>query len=287
MGIDDFDRLYYLHLYNTGWIEEGCSALGLVLEEDGPAMLTTNDVSLGTQASEEAADAMLKVFSDAEPHGFAGVGTRCRVTVYRSVNDAGLMLGGASGHPKFNWPDNPECLNIYFQMRLLSQHCADCGDVRHFVSQYRTSGTCGMNSLAVDANGNMLGFELESDNIAFREPEGGMLLEVNHWQHPDLQASARTADPDFWRSPNYYNSQDRIHYFDYYRDTFRAMKTLDELIDFSFDEYAPGRLLQEEGTNIDDWTTAYAIFMTSRDRRMRVCSHPLDRGRWDEVRCPG
>ena len=286
-GLEGLDQTYYLHIYSTGREADGCSALGLTLEDDGPAMLTTNDACHADRAEEVSGSAILKTLPDLKPHGVLGVGRRCNVTVFRAVNDAGLLLGGASGHPKYNWPDNPETVNLYFTMRLIAQHCGDCDDVRHFARQYRISGVKGTNGVAVDAGGNMLGFELESENIAFREPEDGMVLEVNHWQHPDLQVPARAGRPEFWQSPYYYNSQNRIHYLDYYREQFRQVKKIQDLVDFAFDVHSPGSILQSDGHNIADWVTCQAFFMTARDRMMRVHAHPVTKGDYDEARYPG
>ncbi len=285
-GIERFDHTYFLHTKDTGREADGCSAFGILLKEDGPALLATLDVCHPGREGERVDETVVKVFPDLKPHGLVGIGSTCSVTVWRSVNDAGLMLGSASGHPKFHWPDNPEHLHLQFQMRLLGQYCGDCDDVRHFLKQYRISGGKGTNGTAVDAGGNMLGFELESENIAFREPEEGMVLEVNHWQHPDLQAPSRVPRADFWQSPYYYNSQNRIQYLAYYRERFKGMATLDELIDFSFDVHAPGRILQVGGHNVADWVTSHALFMTARDRKMRVYAWPLDKERYDEVRYP-
>ena len=207
-GISDLDLTYYLHLINTGPEEKGCSAFGLLLTDDGPALVRTNDgphpgKPVEQMKVEQKNDYHLATFPDLKPHGFLGVWSVYRLTVSTSVNDAGLMIGGASGHPKFHWPDNPEHVNLYFTLGLLTQHCADCDDVRHFLRQYRISGVKGITCTAVDARGNILGCELESENVAFREPEDGMLLEVNHWQHPDLQDPARSARPDFWKRDYY------------------------------------------------------------------------------------
>ena len=38
-----FDHAWYSHVHWTGAASEACSTLGIVLEEDGPAMLSTND----------------------------------------------------------------------------------------------------------------------------------------------------------------------------------------------------------------------------------------------------
>ena len=40
-----------------------------------------------------------------------------------------------------------------------------------------------------------MGFELESENIVFIDPEAEMVIETNHWQHPDLQGPSRAAFP--------------------------------------------------------------------------------------------
>ncbi len=285
-GLEGFEQTFFLHLYHTGREEDGCSALGLLLREDGPALLATNDVCHPGRETQKVAGSALKVFSDVKPHGFLGLGDRCSITVWRSVNDSGLMLGSASGHPKFHWPDNPEHINLHFQMRLLTQYCGDCDDVRHFLKQYRISGVKGINGTAVDAKGNILGIELESENIAFREPEDGMVLEVNHWQHPDLQEPSREPRADFWQGGYYYNSQNRVQYLAYHKERFRQMKTLDELIDFSFDVHAPGRLLQMGEYNIEHWVTSHAVFMRCKDRKMRVYTCPLDKEEYTEAQLP-
>jgi hypothetical protein len=171
-------------------------------------------------------------------------------------------------------------------MHVLGQYCGDCGDVRHFLRRYRSSGWMGVTGVAVDAGGNMVGLELESENIAFREPEDGMVLETNHWQHPDLQVPGRAAVPDFWQKPYYYNSQNRVQYFACHREAFRKLRTMQDLIDYSFDVQEPGRLLQIEGYNIANWMTSHAAFVTSRDRKMRVYTYPLDKGQYTEVAYP-
>ena len=282
-GLESFDHTYYLHVYHTGREEDACSAFGILLADDGPAMLRTYDPSSVEGAEEGVRHKILSNLPDCKPHGFVGIGERCQCWVSTSVNDAGLLLGAASGHAKFHWPDNPEHLNLYFTIHLLAQHCADCDDVRHFLKQYRISGVKGITGAAVDARGNVLGFELESENIAFREPEDGMAVETNHWQHPDLQGPSRAAVPGFWQSPYYYNSQNRVQYVAYHRKALKRMRTLDELTDFSFDVHSPGRILQMDRCNIANWATCHAIFMTSRDRRMRVHEYPLNKERYTEV----
>ena len=291
-GIENFDHTYFLHIFSSGREKEACSALGILLGEDGPALLRTYDTSNPGHGdgplhgrARYLKDLYIAVYPDRKPHGFVGVGDRCSITGHTSVNDAGLMLGFASGVPKFTWPDNPEYLNLFLLMDLLGQHCADCDDVRHFIEEYRISGIKGLTGTAVDANGNMLGLELESENTAFREPEDGIVLETNHWEHPDLQAKARVAVPDFWRSPGYYNSQNRHQYVAYYRETLKQMRAVDELIDFSFDVYAAGRLLQVEDY-FSNRITCHALFMTSRDRKMRAYTYPLDKTVHTDVAFP-
>lgn len=292
-GIKNFDLTYFLHVFSTGESEgNACSAFGILLDEDGPALLRTYDSSNPGHAPgplhgtvRYLKDLYIAVYPDRKPHGFVGVGDRCSITGHTSVNDAGLLLGWASGVPKFNWPDNPEYINLFLLMDLLGQHCSDCDDVRHFIKQYRISGNKGLTGTAVDAKGNMVGLELESENVAFREPEDGLILETNHWEHPDLQAKARVAVPDFWRSPQYYNSQNRHQYMAYYREAFKRMRTLEEFIDFSFDVYAAGRLLQVEDY-FSKRITTHALFMTARDRKMRAHTYPLDKTIYTEVTCP-
>ncbi|GEM_PF-3072113 len=282
-GIENFDHTYYLHVFDTGRAEDGCSAFGILLRDDGPAMLRTYDPSNSAGKDYYLKDRFLAAFPDCKPHGFVGMGGHHFCFVHTSVNDAGLMAGWASGAPKFHWRDNPEHVYLLFMAGLIPQYCADCEDVRHFIKQYRISGPWGLTGVAMDARGNMVGLELESENIAFRELEDGMVLETNHWQHPGLQVPARAAVPDFWQSPYYYNSQNRVQYFAYYREAFKKMKTLNEFMDFSFDMHAPGRILQVEGYNIANWITSHAIFMTNRDRRVRVHAYPLEKDRYTEV----
>ncbi len=282
-GIEDFDQTYYLHIYHTGGEAEGCSSFGLLLDDDGPAMLRTYDTSSLARAKDFVDEKILVGLPDTRPHGFVGVGERLGITVSTSVNDAGLLLGTASGHRRFNWTTHPEHVNLYFTIHLLAQYCADCDDVRHFLEQYRISGVKGLTGAAVDAEGNMVGFELESENIAFLEPEEEMVIETNHWQHPDLQGPSREATPEWWEGSSYYNSQNRVQYVAYHRETFKRMRTMDELIDFSFDVHAPGRILQVPEYNIADWVTTHAIFMTSKDRKMRVHRYPLEKDQYTEI----
>ena len=286
-GIEDFDQTYYLHTKYTGRGAEGCSSLGISLVEDGPALLTTNDACHGGNVEVRVKETVLKTFPEVRPHGVMGIGSRAKTGVWRTVNDRGLCIGSASGHPKFNWPDDPEYVNFQFHMRLIPQYCGDCDDVRHFINQYRVSGVKGITCVAIDAKGNILGLELESENVAFREPEDGLLLEVNHWQHPDLATPAWKTVPRFWERDYYYNSFNRIQYLAYHRERFGEIRTMPELVDFCFDHHAPGRILQVPGYNIANWATTHAVFMTARDRRMRVYALPLNRESYDEATCPG
>lgn len=279
-GIENFDHTFLLHVYFTAADLNGCSALGIMLKDDGPAMLRTYDTSSIGRVEDFVKDKILMGLPDGRPHGLAGIGERFGVTVGTAVNDAGLLVGCASGHRKYNPGANPEHVNLYFTTHLLAQYCSDCDDVRHFLRQYRISGIKGLTGVAVDAAGDMVGFELESANIALREPEKGMVLETNHWQDPDLQRPSRKADPDWWASASYYNSQNRVHYLACHRDAFEKMRTVSELTDFSFDVHAPGRILQSPETNIGSWFTTHGIFMTSWDRKLRVHRYPLEKDRF-------
>jgi hypothetical protein len=285
-GFTNFDEVYFHHIYGTGGAPEGCSALGIILDEDGPAMLSTNDASGSDGPKMVLQDSYLGVFPSLEPHGFAGIMRRSDILAVRTINDRGLSLGWASGHPKFNWPDNPEYLNLYLAPYLIAQYCGTCEDVRHFLNQYRVSGLKGYTGTAVDIEGNILGIEAESERIAFREPEHGLLLETNHWQESCLQEQSKASVPEFWRSPYFNNSQNRIQYLSYFNKNFMKMTSIEELIDFSFDVEAPGRILQSPGYNIGDWTTVYAVFMNSRDRSMRVHTYPLVKETYTEVKYP-
>ena len=113
-----------------------------------------------------------------------------------------------------------------------------------------------------------------------------MVIETNHWQHPDLQGPSREANPEWWQGSYYLNSQNRVQYVVYHRETFMSMRTMEELIDFSFDVHAPGRILQMPERNIDNWATSQAIFMGSRGRKMRVYEYPLEEDRYTEMVLP-
>lgn len=282
-GIENFDHTYLLHVYFTAPDLDGCSALGIILKDDGPAMLRTYDTSSAGRVEDFVKDKILMRLPDSMPRGLVGIGERFGTTVGTAINDASLLIGSASGHRKFNPGANPEHVNLYFTAHLLAQYCSDCDDVRHFLRQYRISGIKGLTGVAVDADGDMVGFELESENIALREPENGMVIETNHWQDPDLQRASREADPDWWSSASYYNSQNRIQYMARHRDAFESMRTVDELTDFSFDVHAPGRILQSPETSIGNWHTTHGILMTSRDRKLRVHRYPLEKGQFTEM----
>ena len=279
----EFDQSYYLHLYHTGVEMQGCTSLGLMLRDDGPAMLRTYDTGSLEKVRKFVRDKVLVGLPDLRPHGFVGVREWYNAVVGTAVNDAGLLLGTASGHRRFSHSQNPEHVNLYFTIHLLAQHCADCDDVRRFLDQYRLSGIKGITGAAVDAAGNMVGFELESENIAFVEPEDGLVIETNHWQHPDLQGPSRAANPEWWESPYCYNSQNRLQYVAAHRERFRGLRTVQELVDFSFDVHAPGRILQMPERNIGNSATSHGIFMTSRDRRMRVHRFPLNKEDYTEM----
>ncbi len=284
-GMDSFEHAYYSHVLWAGPMEEACSTLGILLEEDGPAMLSTNDGGTDTVPG-TVSNTVVSIFPDTKPHGMMGLGTQRQVTLGMAVNDSGLAVGANSGHRKFNYVSNPECVNLYFVVHLLAQHCGDCDDVRHFVEQYRISGQKGMNLVTVDAAGNILGLELESENVAISEAQDGMLLEVNHWQHPKLRNPSRAANPDFWDGSYYYNSQARVMYFAHYRNVFARMKTMQDLVDFSFDVHAPGRILQMLDLNVGNLISCQVMFATVRDRSMRLYLHPIEKDDYEEFRYP-
>ena len=280
-GMESLEHAYHNHLHWTGPAQDACSTLGVLLEADGPAMLSTNDGHMDT-APNTVENTVFSTFPDAKPHPLMGLGSQTHVVLGWAMNDSGLTIGANSGHRRFNSTTNPEHLNLYFVVHLIAQHCSDCDDVRHFVDQYRISGQKGMNIVAIDAAGNMLGVELESQNIAVCEAQDGLLLEVNHWQHPKLRNPSRTANPEWWKGDYYYNSQARVMYLAHYRNIFTRMKTLEELIDFSFDVHAPGRILQMPDRNIGNMVSCQIVFATVKDRRARVYLHPIDKGDYEE-----
>ncbi|MAG35497.1 MAG: hypothetical protein CL878_04525 [Dehalococcoidia bacterium] len=285
-GMESFEQAYYCHLHWTGPAAEACSTLGIVLEDDGPALFSTNDIGPDNVDS-IVEDTVVCVLPDARPRGLLGVGSQTHVTVMSAaVNEAGLAMGSNSGHRKFNPVVNPECLNIYFVVHLLAQHCSDCADVRHFVEQYRVSGQKGWNLAVVDAAGNILGLELESENIAISEAQDGLLLEVNHFQHPKLQAPSRAADPEFWEGPYYYNSQARVMHVAHYRPVFAQMRTLVDLVDFSFDVHASGRLVQLPGRNLGNLISCQVVFASARERTIRLHLHPVHKSDYEEFQYP-
>jgi hypothetical protein len=283
-GIESLEQTYYLHVYYTGRRQEGCSALALQLPEDGAVLFSTNDVHREERAAELVGDTVLKAFPDARPHGLLGIGTGWSIGTARSLNTAGLAIGLASGHPKFQWPDDPETINLHVLPRLLGQHCASCDDVRHFLRRYRVSGEKGLTGVAVDAAGSILGFELEScHGIHFRDAEDGLLLEVNHWQHADLAESSRGGRHDFWESPYYYNSQNRVQHVAACQDELRRLPTVDALVDHAFESHAPGRLLQTSSHSIAGWVTAYLVVFTPADGTMRLFTAPLSRSGEEQI----
>ena len=51
---------------------------------------------------------------DLAPHSYVSMGDVLMISPITAVNDAGLIVANASGHPKFNFSNNPETVNIYF-----------------------------------------------------------------------------------------------------------------------------------------------------------------------------
>ena len=74
-----------------------------------------------------------------------------------------------------------------------------------------------------------------------------------------------------------------MQYVAFHRETFKKMRTVNELIDFSFDVHTPGRILQAPEYNIANWVTSHAIFMTSKDQKMRVHTRPLEKDQYIEI----
>ncbi len=284
-GMESLEHAYHSHVHWTGPAMDSCSTLGILLGDDGPAMLSTNDMG-ASHVERTVETTVVSTLPDTKPHGVMGLGSETHVTLGWAVNDAGLLVGANSGHRRFNPDSNPEHLNLYFTVHLLAQHCSDCADVRRFVEQYRISGPKGLNLVTVDAAGNVLGLELESENIAFSEAQDGLLLETNHWQHPRLQKPSRVAEPQWWQDYYYYNSQARVMYLAHFRSVFSRMKTMRDLIDFSFDVHAPGRILQMPDRNIGNIISCQVVFATAKDRKMRLYLHPLDKSGYKEFCYP-
>jgi hypothetical protein len=137
------------------------------------------------------------------------------------------------------------------------------------------SGVKGLNGVAVDAGGEMVGFELESANIALRDPRDGIVLEVNHWQDAGLQAPARRHVPDFFRKSYYFNSQARVYHHAHQHEALRRLRTLDDLLDYFSRVAEPGRLLQLPETSIGGWSSVYGAVMSAKTRSLRVFPFPI------------
>ena len=100
-GLKSLDEAYLLHVNDTGREGQGCSAFGISLAGDGPAMLTTADPVSERGMEQLLTGSVLKDYPDSRPHRLLGIGSRHHATIWRSVNDAGLLAGWASGHSKF------------------------------------------------------------------------------------------------------------------------------------------------------------------------------------------
>jgi len=64
------------------------------------------------------------------------------------------------------------------------------------------------------------------------------------------------------------------------------MKTMEELVDFSFDVHAPGRILQMPDRNVGNLVSCQVVFATMRDRRMRLFLQPIEKGRYEQFQYP-
>ncbi|NSW89095.1 MAG: hypothetical protein HPY74_00180 [Firmicutes bacterium] len=277
------EEAYFTQIYSTG--NTGCSALAIQTRNDGPIMLRTIDpFSLEEVTSWYQRGDRAVIHRGLKPHAYAAIQSCITLSPATAVNDAGLMVGGASGHPKFNFQDNPETINLYWWTRIFAQYCSDCKDARYYANRYKCSGVKGINIVVADSKGDALGIEFESENIAFREPEDGIILEVNHFQHPDLVKPSLNIRSDFWGSSYHLNSMNRVMYVNYNRERFKAMETMDEMIDFSYEKGWPGRILQIQGLNIGDWLTYSASFVKSRDKSIRYHNYPLDKDRYQLIR---
>ncbi len=273
-GLPDLPHTYYLHIYHTGFENEGCTALGLHLE-DGPLLFSTNDAMSSKEAAELLPGLYLGSFPDARPYSMIGVCSDANIKVSRIVNSAGLMVAPASGHPKYNKVDEPEYLNLYFLPHLLAQHCADCGDVRKFVSQYRISGVKGLTMVVVDASGDMLALEMESANFSIREIYGDYGIEVNFWQAEELAKPARKKVPQFWESGKYYNSVSRLMYFKRHKKALLRCPNAEELIRRLLRTKEPGDFFQEAEMNIGNWSTVYGLILKNRPKQLSFYPPPF------------
>jgi hypothetical protein len=267
--------------YNTilaANVEKACSAFGIVSLRDGPMLLRTFD-----SCSNEEYQIYYKgrdisaTQRGATPYQFTCI-TAITGMLLTAVNEKGLAVGAGSGEGKFTFGDSPETINLYWWLRIMAQYCADCADVKKLVAQYRFSGKGPLNVVAVDAKGNALGIEFASEkNIAFRRPTDGLILETNHFQDPGLARRSKKARPDFWRSPYYYNSYNRLQYVERYRKRLAAMKTHQEFIDFAFEENW-GRLIQPTDANIGNWITSRADLVDLRAKTIRYHLFPVTAG---------
>ena len=75
-------------------------------------------------------------------------------------------------------------------------------------------------------------------------------------------------------------------YFAHFRNVFARMRSMQELVDFSFDVHAPGRILQMSGLNVDDLISCQVMFASARERAMRIYLHPLGKDEYEEFRYP-
>ncbi len=101
-----FDHAWYSHVHWTGAASEACSTLGIVLEEDGPAMLSTNDGHDDTVPG-TVANTVVSTFPDARPHGMMGLGGQRHVTLGAAVNDSGWRWGPTRGTAGSTPPPTP------------------------------------------------------------------------------------------------------------------------------------------------------------------------------------
>lgn len=272
------DEAYFTQIYSTGY--SGCSALAIQTKYDGPVMLNTKDM---TKFNKENIENWFKkrdravIQYDLKPYTYAATQTCISLSPGTAVNSAGLMVGGASGHPKFNYNDNPETVNLYWWPRIFAQYCSDCKEAMGYAKEYRCSGVKGKTITVADSKGKVLGIELESENIAFRESEDGIMLEVNHFQHQDLIRPSFATRTDFWDSAYYLNSMNRVMYVDYNKERFRSMERMEDFIAFSYEKGWPGRIIQIKDQNIASWVTFSASFVRAKDKSIRYYRYPLNK----------
>jgi len=279
------DEAYFAHVLTTSG-REACSALALTHLEEGPVMLRCLDVVDPAKVLLRTREARGILQENLRPHSFAAIGDVLMISPITAVNDAGLAVATASGHPKFEFSNRPETISIYFWSRVIAQYCTNCDDARALAAQYRSSGIKGLNMVVLDEGGNALGIEFESENVAFRRAEGGLLLEVNHWQDPRLDAEARRRRSEFYRSEGFRNSAERVMFVERHRARLQEMRSSRQLSDFAFERPGPGSLLQREGLNTGNWVTASATIVRSRERSLEYHPHPLDPARLHLVSLP-